>query len=110
MEEEDLSVLMESISSTNQTENDKMEITEEEDYVVQEVDVFWTTELADQLCLFQHPLRPVEKPYPQEKLSALRFKPTQYKFGNKYKIQPTIKKWILALKLKENILNLKTKW
>lgn len=53
---------------------------DEEDYVTSEVDIFLTKELSDQLFLFQHPLRPSHKPYPQEKLSDLKMKPKQHKF------------------------------
>ncbi|EFA74761.1 RNA polymerase III subunit [Heterostelium album PN500] len=52
---------------------------EEEDYIVTEVPVYLSQTLADNLFLFQYPLRQPWRPYDMNRLEELRIKPKQQK-------------------------------
>ncbi|KYR02148.1 RNA polymerase III subunit [Tieghemostelium lacteum] len=64
-------------SSESRYNFDEMEEDEDDDYVVQEIPVYLTNELADNLILFQYPLRQPWRPYDMSRLEELRIKPKQ---------------------------------
>ncbi|GAM28620.1 hypothetical protein SAMD00019534_117960 [Acytostelium subglobosum LB1] len=69
--------MMDDTSNTKNNNYTSMMTDDDDDYVVTEMPVYLSQNLADNLFLFQYPLRQPWRPYDMSKLQELRVKPKQ---------------------------------